>query len=101
MTAILCLVVIELALWQVIVANECSNGAIRLTNKSYYVTGIASACSTGDIRMTDKTYIIAGGLQVCAEQKWATVCHSQWGSSDADVACRQLGLSYEGEQKWY
>ena len=83
MRAFLCLVVTELALWQAIVANECSNGAIRITN--------------GTIELISKSYYIAGGLQVCVDKKWATVCQHNWGQLDAVVACRQLGLSYLSE----
>ena len=68
-------------------ANECSNGYIRMTNET--------------VSMTSQAYYIAGGLQVCVNNKWATVCHLNWGKPDATVACRQLGLSYISEWNAY
>ena len=73
----------HLALYLAAAANECSNGDIRMTN--------------GIVSMTSQAYYIAGGLQVCVNNKWATVCQRSWDEPDATVACRQLGLSYKSE----
>ena len=35
---------------------------------------------------------VTGALQVFCEGAWGGVCNSNFGSSDADVACRQLGF---------
>ena len=70
----------RLALHLAAAANECSNGYIRMTNAT--------------VSMTSQDYYIAGGLQVCVNNKWATLCHYRWGKLDATVVCRQLGLSY-------
>ena len=33
---------------------------------------------------------------MCYERQWGTVCDNLWGTNDAKVACRQLGLSSYG-----
>ena len=63
-----------------VVAQECQERDIRITNTSVSKNG--------------STYSIAGGLQICVANQWGTVCQSQWSESDATVACHQLGLYY-------
>ena len=71
---------------------------------STYLVATAQECG-GDIRMTNgtvtknrDTYNMAGGLQICVEEKWATICQGGWENVDARVACRQLGLNYTGSK---
>ena len=63
--------------------TECEkNGAIRLFNVTVHQRyGID---------------VVHGGLQMCVNYEWALVCHGKWGAVDAEVACRQLGLLYQG-----
>ena len=72
---------------------------------SVYLVTTAQSCGEEDIRMTNQTvtrdrdtYIMAGGLQICVNNKWATICQRGWDRVDATVACRQLGLDYAGSK---
>lgn len=47
-------------------------------------------CSDGDVRLVDGS-ILRGRLEVCVSNAWGTVCGTQFGLSEAEVACAQLG----------
>ena len=59
-------------------------------------TGSAN-CSDGDLRLRGGITSREGRVEMCYERQWGTVCDDSWGSSDAKVACRQLGFSSNGE----
>ena len=53
----------------------------------------------GDLRLVHPTTIAnwrIGRLEVFFEGSWSQVCSDDFGSADADVACRQLGLGGAG-----
>ncbi len=51
--------------------------------------------SSGDLRLVGSSSLTSGRLEVYFSGQWGTVCDDSFGSSDAVVACRQLGfLSY-------
>ena len=60
-------------------------------------TGVVcvSACTQGTIRLQDGT-ATQGRVEVCNNNVWGTVCNDLWGTPDAQVACRQLGLPFTG-----
>ncbi len=60
---------------------------------SYFIV----VCVDGNIRLVDGTNAREGRVEVCSEEQWGTVCDDLWDSSDAQVACYQLGYGREGK----
>ena len=50
----------------------------------------ADDCDEGDIRLAGGNTTNEGRVEVCLNGVWGTVCHNQWTTEDARVACRQL-----------
>ena len=62
----------------VIIHLGCANGALRLA-------GSGSSSTQGRV-------------EICYSNRWGTVCDDYWGTSNAKVACRQLGYSINGKK---
>ena len=58
-------------------------------------------CTNGDLRLRGGTTTREGRVEICYERQWGTVCDDSWGATDAQVACRQLGLSSYGRYAMY
>ncbi len=54
---------------------------------------ICQGCLTGAVRLVNGFRTSEGRVEVCSNNVWGTVCDVAWGSDDATVVCRQLGLS--------
>ena len=61
----------------------------------YTILGIA-VCTQGEIRLVGGNNEYEGRVELCNNNAWGTVCDDSFGTSDANVACRQLGLSGNG-----
>ena len=48
----------------------------------------------GQIRLTGGNYSNQGVLEVYCNGQWGTVCYKGFDSTDARVACKQLGYKY-------
>ena len=53
-------------------------------------------CTQGDIRLQGGSDTSNGRVEICNNNIWGTVCDDLWSSRDAQVVCRQLGLSSNG-----
>ena len=60
-----------------------------------YITALS--CVDDDIRLVDGFSSEEGTLEVCENGGWNAVCGDGFGSQDAYVACRQLGLGASSE----
>ena len=58
---------------------------------------LSGACNDGDIRLVGGTLTEEGRLEVCMNEVWGTVCGDTFTSTEANVACRQLGYSRYSE----
>ena len=59
---------------------------------------LCSGQRTGDLRLVARdgrtsSTLTAGRLEVYYSGQWGTVCDDNFGISEANVACRQLGFS--------
>ena len=54
-------------------------------------------CKNGDLRLVGSDSPYEGNVEVCFNGQWGTVCHDRWDSLDAQVVCRALMNTSEGE----
>ena len=57
-------------------------------------------CEQGDLRLISNgdegEEQLQGTLEICFGGNWGTICDDLWDSTDASVACRQLGFYHIG-----
>lgn len=53
-------------------------------------------CIDGSVRLLGGHNESEGAVQICIDESWGSVCGTSWGTKDASVVCRQLGLPTTG-----
>ena len=71
---------------KIIVDHECIIG-----------DSLFSDCVDGDIQLIGGATRLEGRVEVCINHAWGGICDNSWGSTDASVACSQLGFQRAGE----
>jgi hypothetical protein len=57
---------------------------------------LLGVCVHGNIRLQGAGTALSGRVEICLNSVWGTVCDNSWGTTDAQVACRQLGFGSTG-----
>ena len=65
---------------------------------THYAIWLSENCtSEGSLRLVGGQIDSQGTVQICIDGVWGTVCDDIWGTSDAQVVCRQLGFITTGK----
>ena len=65
-------------------------------SKQFSLPNTAAGCTQGALRLIGGSVSTEGRVEFCNNNEWGTVCDDFWGTNDAVVVCRQLGLSTTG-----
>uniref|UniRef100_A0A1X7ULL6 Deleted in malignant brain tumors 1 protein n=1 Tax=Amphimedon queenslandica TaxID=400682 RepID=A0A1X7ULL6_AMPQE len=59
-------------------------------------SSLPSNCSDGDIRLIGGRNKSEGNVQMCYYKAWSSICSHGWGTTPANVICRELGYQSYG-----
>ena len=59
-------------------------------------TTFPAVCDDGDIRLANGSNPLEGRVEICMNNAWGTICNDDFGSSDVEVICTQLGYRFNG-----
>ena len=66
----------------------------------HYFYFLLAPFTNGQIRLAGNTNVPQEGrVEYCLNNNWGTICHSSWGTTDAQVACYQLGYPTTGQYR--
>ncbi|XP_019858318.1 PREDICTED: deleted in malignant brain tumors 1 protein-like, partial [Amphimedon queenslandica] len=57
---------------------------------------VDTSCTTGDVRLVGGPNKYEGRVEICYNQMWGTICDHFWGTTEANVVCKQLGHQMTG-----
>jgi deleted-in-malignant-brain-tumors protein 1 len=82
---------------------NCTNSYTYCSHYSDVGVGCEEGCASGAIRLLDGANSTEGRVEVCRDGAWGTICDDDvsWGSEEARVVCKQLGLPYSAAQSKY
>ena len=75
---------------------DIKNVLISYVHISYIIIANDS-CDNGSVRLVNGTTMSDGIVEVCLNSVWGNIISYGWNSPDAEVVCRQLGLSWRCE----
>ena len=56
-----------------------------------------NSCNNNDVRLVGGVVAWEGAVEVCQNDEWLSICDEAWDARDAQVICKQLGYSTEGQ----
>lgn len=76
--------------------SECPTLQTCTVAIMFFLTGAQSCSSNGALRLVGGTTARDGTVEICLNSTWGTVCDNFFGTTVAQVVCRQLGYPASG-----
>ena len=61
------------------------------------IGSVPANCTDGQIRLKGGLNQREGRVEICYGNVWGTICDTQWDYRDAQVVCKQLNFTANGE----
>ncbi len=70
------------------------------TNRIFFLTVVVDgSCANGDVRLRGGGTRREGRVEICINNRWGTICDTEWDNDEASVVCQQLGYEPEFTSK--